>query len=137
MFSLSPLALGVHKVAAGPFRKPTVRRAGYALGQLLLCLSLLLSLTIVTVEKLKWSDTDQNLDNHHAQPASVFAKGSESQDAIYQSKKKDNLSWWDQAFTAAVPPTLLPCLKVRHLRFPPTHYNHSLLAPTPPRSPTA
>jgi hypothetical protein len=137
MVSHSPLARGVHKVAAGLFQKPTVRSAGYAFGQLVLCLSLLLNLSIVTVENLKWSGTDQSLDNHHAQPVSVLAKGGESQDSLYQSKKQNSPTWLDQAFTAAAPTLLLPCLKVRHLRFPPTHYNHSLLAPSPPRSPTA
>lgn len=124
-------------MAARLFQKPTMRKAGYALGQLLLCLSLLLNLSTVTVEKLTWSGTDQALDNHQAQPDSVLAKGGESQESLQQSKKHNNLTWWDQAFTAEAPSLLLPSLKLRHLRFPPIHYNPFLLAPTPPRSPTA
>lgn len=122
-------------MAAGHFQKQTMRRAGYVLGRLLLCLSLLLNLSTVTVDNLKWSSTDQVLDSHHAQPVSVLAKDSDSLDSLNQSKKQNNLTWWDQAFTADAP--LLPSLTVRHLRFPPTYYNHSLLAPSPPRSPTA
>lgn len=114
-----------------------LNRTASLLGRLLLCLSLLLNLSIVAVEELRWSATDQALDNHCSSAPPLLAKTNEGTELPGPGKEKVNPDWWPPvALGSLAPPPASPAQTAWQRRAPPVHDSFSLQAPFPPRAPT-
>lgn len=120
------------------FSIQTLRYGATLLGRLVLCLSLLITLSLVAMEELRWSAADQTLDNYNLVKTELVAKTRGCSQLPETGKEQIDLSWWQHAalehHSSIHPPTDLTSW---HRHSPPIHDLISRQAPFPPRAPTA
>lgn len=115
-----------------------LNRTASLLGRLLLCLSLLLNLSIVAVEDLRWSAADKVLDTHQGTSAPMVTESGDNATFSVNAKEKHNPETWcrfDHAHQICSQPSIAQ--SAWHRRAPPTFDSLSHSAPFPPRAPTA
>jgi hypothetical protein len=115
-----------------------LNRTTALLGKVLLCLALLLSFSIATVEDLTWSATDMVMDEQRGSSVPMVAKINYNSKLPNSAKEKLNPEPCCQLdHYVPLPPQSSPAQTAWHRRAPPSFNFLDCNAPFPPRAPTA